>query len=89
MVEGKDAYRILVVSWRVRVHFEELGLNGRQYYNGFQATGLRVWNGLIWHRVGICARLRQMQGVSCLAEELLLSSEGLCSVESVSYLVSK
>jgi len=57
MVERRDACRILVANWRVRVHLEELGLNGRQYYNGFQATGRRAWTGLIWHRVGMDARL--------------------------------
>lgn len=28
-----------MANWRVRVHLEELGLNGRKYYNAFQATG--------------------------------------------------
>jgi len=57
MVESRDEYRILVANWRVRVNLEELGLNGRQYYNGFQETRRRAWTGLIWHRVGIGARL--------------------------------
>jgi len=57
MAEIGDEFRVVVANWRVRVHLEELGLNGRQYYNGFQDTGRRAWNGLIWHRVGIGARL--------------------------------
>jgi hypothetical protein len=57
MVESRDAYRILVANWRIRVYLEELGLNDRKYYKGFQATGRRVWAELIWHTVGIGARL--------------------------------
>ena len=57
----------------------------------FQEIELRAWNGLICFRTGTSSGLmltrkwnflfHNTRGISCLAEELLSSQEGLCCME--------
>ena len=59
----------------------------------FQEIELRTWNGLIYFRIGTSSGLmltrkwtflfHNTRGISCLAEELLGSQEGLCCMELI------
>jgi hypothetical protein len=58
----------------------------------FQKLDRGTWTGLIWLRLGtgggvfvnaVTFRLHKMQGISRLAEDLLASLEGLCSMEPI------
>ena len=70
---------------------------GGSYYNGSPKSGTGAWTGLSWSRTDtwqalvntvMNLRFHKMREISWLAEDLLASQEGLCSLKLVSKLVS-
>jgi hypothetical protein len=77
-----------------RIHLDDIGLDGRtllewildkqheMVYNGLICFRIRAGVGLMWTGSWTFG-FHKLQRISCLAEELLASGEGLCSMESV------
>jgi hypothetical protein len=92
MGERRGAYRALVGKpegrrplWRPRRRWED---NIKMH---LREVGWEAWTGLIWLRIGTGGELlwtrlwtfgfHKMRGISWVAQEVLASHEGLCSME--------
>ena len=63
----------------MKMELKETGLEGMDWINSTQEKA----SGGVVMKMAIKLQVLQMQGISCLAVEVLASQEGLCSMETV------